>query len=147
MRHSARRCASAAPRAAVVGAVAGERGDAGAIETAATLVHLAGRYAGRVLDDEGKLLDHGVEPCGARSLAAAAAAEDDAAQDARAVAEVLEALIYEWLAQVRQLPRCPPLVAANFADARVGFGKGVWLVRRANCEHSSLAVAIRWSHG
>lgn len=87
----------------MVGAIAGERGDAGAAETAATLVHLAGRYAGRVLDDEGRLLDMDVEPCDAWSLAAAAAAEEDAAQDARAVAEVLEALIYEWLAQVREL--------------------------------------------
>ena len=96
----------------MVGAIAGERVDAGDTEMAATLVHLAGRYAGRVLDDEGKLLDLRVEPCGARSLAAAAAAEDEAAQDARAVAEVLEALIYEWLAQVRQLPRFPPLMAS-----------------------------------
>lgn len=94
----------------MVGAIAGERGTPCAAELAATLVHLAGRYAGRVLDDEGKPLNPGDEPCAARGLAAAAAAEDDAAQDARAVAEVLEALIYEWLAQVRQLTDACPLL-------------------------------------
>ena len=93
----------------MVGAIAGERGGPCAAELAATLVHLAGRYAGRVLDDEGRLLDAEGEPCSARGLAAAAAAEEDAAQDARAMAEVLEALMYEWLAQVGQLSRTCPL--------------------------------------
>ncbi|KAK9844176.1 hypothetical protein WJX81_007113 [Elliptochloris bilobata] len=58
-------------RPAVAEAIGGERGDASAAELAATLVHLEGP----------------------------AAAEEDAAEDARAVAEVLEALVYEWMAR------------------------------------------------
>ncbi len=95
--------------AAVVEAMTAGRGDPEAAQLAATLVRLAGRLAGRTLDLDGRVSDAAPALAGGRGLAAAAAAADEAEADAAATAEVLEALVYEWLAQVGSPSPCRTL--------------------------------------